>query len=159
VEFLLIILLIFGLAYANGANDVSKSVATLVGSGVTNYRTAMAWGTVWTVIGAGTALFIARAMVETFSRGFIQQGSDMTPAGTLAVLAGAMIWVLLASQAGLPVSTTHISSSAIIGIGLLKGHETIRWATVRDMVLTWVVTLPGAALLACLAYLLLEQLL
>lgn len=60
---------------------------------------------------------------------------------------------------GLPVSTTHISSSAIIGIGLLKRANTIRWATVRDMLLAWIVTLPASALLAANAYLLLTKIL
>jgi PiT family inorganic phosphate transporter len=60
--------------------------------------------------------------------------------------------VLLSGTLGLPVSTTHVSSSAIIGIGLLKGKAGVRWITVRDMVLAWVVTVPAAACLACLAY-------
>jgi PiT family inorganic phosphate transporter len=67
--------------------------------------------------------------------------------------------VLVSGSLGLPVSTTHVSSSAIIGIGLLKGVDAIRWTTVRDMVLAWVVTLPASALLACLAYLILGKLL
>jgi PiT family inorganic phosphate transporter len=67
--------------------------------------------------------------------------------------------VLITATMGLPVSTTHVSSSAIIGIGLLKGLRAIRWATVRDMVLAWIVTLPVSALLAGLAYVILSQLL
>ena len=67
--------------------------------------------------------------------------------------------VLISATLGLPVSTTHVSSSAIIGIGLLKGIEAVRWTTVRDMVLAWVITLPAAAALACLAYLILSGLL
>jgi PiT family inorganic phosphate transporter len=66
--------------------------------------------------------------------------------------------VLLSGSLGLPVSTTHVSSSAIIGIGLLKGLNNIRWTTVRDMVLAWVVTLPASALLAFLAYLMFTHL-
>src|SRR3989442_13593648 len=46
------LLLVLALAYANGTNDVSKAIATLVGSGVTNYRTAVIWGTIWTTVGA-----------------------------------------------------------------------------------------------------------
>ncbi|HEX6826735.1 MAG TPA: inorganic phosphate transporter, partial [Nitrospiraceae bacterium] len=61
--------------------------------------------------------------------------------------------VLLSGSLGLPVSTTHVSSSAIIGIGLLKGLNSVRWTTVRDMALAWVVTLPASALLACITYL------
>jgi inorganic phosphate transporter, PiT family len=60
---------------------------------------------------------------------------------------------------GLPVSTTHLSSSAIIGIGLLKGRNNVRWTTVRDMVMAWVVTLPVSALLAGVAYLILTKIL
>ena len=65
--------------------------------------------------------------------------------------------VLVSGMLGLPVSTTHVSSSAIIGIGLLKGLNSVRWTTVRDMALAWVVTLPASALLACIAYLILHQ--
>ncbi|MBI5673266.1 MAG: inorganic phosphate transporter, partial [Nitrospirae bacterium] len=64
--------LVLVLAFANGTNDVSKAIATLVGSGVTSYRTAIAWGTLWTMIGAATAAFVASAMVKTFSSGLIQ---------------------------------------------------------------------------------------
>lgn len=67
--------------------------------------------------------------------------------------------VLLSGSLGLPVSTTHISSSAIIGISLLKGWKSVRWMTVRDMALAWVVTLPASALLACIAYLILIRML
>ena len=49
---LLAFALVFALAFANGANDVSKAIATLVGSGITDYRSAIAWGTAWTMIGA-----------------------------------------------------------------------------------------------------------
>ena len=67
--------------------------------------------------------------------------------------------VLASGFLGLPVSTTHLSSSAIIGIGLLKGWKSVRWTTVRDMVLAWVVTLPASALLAGVAYLILTKVL
>ena len=67
--------------------------------------------------------------------------------------------VLISGTLGLPVSTTHISSSAIIGIGLLKGVSAVRWTTVRDMVLAWVVTVPASAILSALAYLLFSRIL
>ncbi len=67
--------------------------------------------------------------------------------------------VLVSGTLGLPVSTTHVSSSAIIGIGLLKGLHKVRWTIVRGMVLAWVVTLPAAAVLASVAYLILARIL
>jgi PiT family inorganic phosphate transporter len=111
--------LVFALASANGANDVSKAIATLVGSGVTDYRSAIAWGAVWTVIGAASAAFVATAMIKTFSHGLIQTDTIIEPAGTLGVLTGAMVWVLFASLTGLPVSTTHALTGAIVGTGFV----------------------------------------
>ena len=61
--------------------------------------------------------------------------------------------VMVSATMGLPVSTTHVSSSSIIGIGLLKGFGNVRWSTVRDMVLAWIVTLPATGILASLVYL------
>ncbi len=52
---------------------------------------------------------------------------------------------------GLPMSTTHVSSGAIVGLGLQK-NSTLNWKTVREMLLAWIVTLPSAALLGILAY-------
>lgn len=65
---LLTFLLVLSLAFANGANDVSKAIATLVGSGVADYRTAILWGTFWTTVGAGLSGLVATAMVKTFSQ-------------------------------------------------------------------------------------------
>lgn len=116
---LLAFTLVMALAFANGTNDVSKAIATLVGSGVTNYRTAIVWGTTWTVIGASTSAFVATAMVRTFSSGLIEPGIAVPPALSLSVLIGAMGWVFFASRTGLPVSTTHALTGAIIGAGFL----------------------------------------
>jgi PiT family inorganic phosphate transporter len=65
--------------------------------------------------------------------------------------------VLVSATMGLPVSATHVSSSAIIGIGVLKGLRAVRWTTVRDMVLAWIVTLPAAGILAGFAYFILTK--
>ena len=127
--------LAFALACANGTNDVSKAIATLVGSGVTDYRSAIVWGTVWTVIGAGVAAFVARAMVNTFSHGLVQAGTIIEPAATLAVLTGAMAWILFASRTGLPVSTTHALTGAIVGTGLVAfAGEGLIWAAIGEKI-------------------------
>ena len=64
------------IAYINGANDVSKGIATLVGSGVTDYRRAVVWGTLWTGAGAVVRAFLATAMVQTFGRGLFASGAS-----------------------------------------------------------------------------------
>jgi len=124
-------LLVLALSYANGTNDVSKAVATLVGSGVTNYRAAILWGTIWTIVGAGASALVARAMVNTFSHGLIQTGTVIQPAVTWAVLIGAMAWVFLASRTGLPVSTTHALTGAIVGTGFVAfAGEGLIWSAI-----------------------------
>jgi PiT family inorganic phosphate transporter len=69
-----------------------------------------------------------------------------------ANLATALL-VSTASRLGLPVSTTHVISSAIIGFGSLKGKDTTSWNKVREIVLSWIVTLPVTALISLLLYL------
>ncbi|MBI4400405.1 MAG: inorganic phosphate transporter [Nitrospirae bacterium] len=134
---LLPLLLVVALAFANGTNDVSKAIATLVGSGVTNYRTAIVWGTAWTVVGACASGLVATAMVKTFSSGLIEPGAATPPVLALSVLIGAIIWVLVASRTGLPVSTTHALTGAIVGAGLTAfgGHGLIWPAIVGKIAL------------------------
>lgn len=123
--------LVLALAYANGTNDVSKAIATLVGSGVTNYRTAILWGTAWTVAGAGFAALVAGAMVKTFSNGLLQTGTLLSPTIALSILFGAMVWVFVASRTGLPVSTTHALTGAIVGTGLMAfAGEGLLWPAI-----------------------------
>ncbi|WP_455245023.1 anion permease [Petrachloros mirabilis] len=127
----LLFLLVFILAYANGTNDVSKSIATLVGSGVTHYRAAIIWGTMWTVAGAAAAAMISGEMVRTFSQGLLQTEAGIDPSFAVAVLLGAMGWVFYASRTGLPVSTTHALTGAIIGTGLVGvSGEVVVWPAI-----------------------------
>src|SRR5881296_676582 len=133
--FLLLLLLVLGLAYANGTNDVSKAIATLVGSGVANYRTAVIWGTIWTTVGAAASGVLAGAMLNTFSTGLLQPGVAVPPALAGAVLVGAIAWVLVASRMGLPVSTTHALTGALVGAGLLAfGSHGLAWPAITQKI-------------------------
>jgi PiT family inorganic phosphate transporter len=135
--FIIGIVLLAGLAFANGSNDVSKGIATLAGSGVTTYRRAILWGTMWTVLGGILAAFISSAMVKTFSgilanvEGTVQH----SPTLAIAVMTGAMGWVLFASKTGLPVSTTHAIVGGLCGVGLATaGSNGLQWGTLLHKV-------------------------
>ncbi len=144
---LLAFALVFALAFANGANDVSKAIATLVGSGVTDYRSAIAWGTAWTMVGAALAAFVASAMIKTFSHGLVQTGTIIGADITLAVLTGAMAWVLFASHTGLPVSTTHALTGAIVGTGLVAfAGEGLIWPAIGKKIVLPLLVSPFLAL-------------
>lgn len=88
-----------------GANDVSKVVATLVGSGVTNYRRAILFGTICTAIGAFAAVFLAQEVAVTLTKGLIKSTAPVNELFALAALVGAMAWVLIATRVSMPVST------------------------------------------------------
>src|SRR2546426_1703885 len=105
------------IAYVNGANDVSKGIATLAGGDVTNYRRAILWGTFWTGLGGFAGALLAHAMVGTFGRSLLASGIAPTFAAATATVLGAAAWVALASRAGLAVSTTHASVGSIVGGG------------------------------------------
>jgi len=141
-------LLVLSLAFANGANDVSKAIATLVGSGVADYRTAILWGTLWTTIGALLSGLVATAMVKTFSQGLLAPDTPSSPILAAAVLTGAVLWVLIASRSGLPVSTTHALTGAIVGVGLVAfGAEGLLWKGIGKKILLPLILSPLLALM------------
>ncbi len=76
----------------------------------------------------------------------------------LSASAIASVLVVLASFAALPVSTTHVSTGAIVGAGLRDGVTAIRWRMMATLVFAWLVTLPVAALFAVAAWATLEWL-
>ncbi len=114
--FALSLLLVALLAFANGSNDVSKSVATLVGSGVTDYRRALRWGAVWTTVGALLGGIWSGALATRFAKG-LGAAAEHEAAISLAVVVAAISWVAFSSRTGLPVSTTHAIAGAILGVG------------------------------------------
>ncbi len=117
------------LAFANGANDVSKGIATLVGSGVSNFRVAVVWGTLWTVAGGLLAAFASHGLVATFSGTGLLGRPVEGLAFPAAVALGAAAWVLFASRTGLPVSTTHAVAGALAGAAI-AAHDAsaLHWA-------------------------------
>jgi PiT family inorganic phosphate transporter len=131
----LLVFLALGLAMANGSNDVSKGIATLVGSGVTNIRAAALWGTAWTVAGGLTAAYVSRGLVATFSgSGFLQRAPEGS-AFLGAVAAGAAAWVVFSSLTGLPVSTTHAIAGALAGAGIAaEGAGALHWGFLGEKV-------------------------
>ncbi|HIK04078.1 MAG TPA: anion permease [Trichormus sp. M33_DOE_039] len=108
------------LAYAKGSNDNFKGVATLFGSRITSYQTAILWATFTTFAGAVTSILFADNLVQQFSgqgivRDAIAQGGNFH----IAVAIATALTVIIATNLGLPVSTTHSLIGAIFGAALV----------------------------------------
>lgn len=126
---MILLLILFALlAFANGANDNCKGVATLVGYGVTTPRRAMIWAMVSTLAGAIMSFWFAGGLVKSFSTGLFAKGAPLTGAFFVAVLVGAFAWIIFATRTGLPVSTTHAITGALAGAGIVQfGVPSLQW--------------------------------
>lgn len=134
-------------SFARGLNDTPKIAALLL--------VATALRIEWTLIAVGVAMAVggllnAKKVAATMSTKI----TDMnTGQGFAANLATALL-VNTASYHGLPVSTTHVSVGSLLGIGITTGSA--KWKPVLSILASWVVTLPTAAFLSALAFLLLK---
>jgi inorganic phosphate transporter, PiT family len=147
------------LSFGNGANDAQKVVgviaALLLAAGKTDSLSAPLWVTVVsaTTLTLGTALGGWR-IVETIGRRIYRiravDGFSSQAASTAVILG--------ASYLGAPVSTTHVVASSIVGIGVgrRRWHH-VGWLIVRDMGLAWVTTMPAAALIAAVSFMIWDR--
>lgn len=127
--YVLLFLATFFLAYSNGANDNFKGVATLFGSGATNYRTAIVWATVTTLAGSVCAIFMAAELVKNFSgKGLVPDGIAESAAFLFSVGLGAALTVILATIFGFPISTTHALTGGLVGAGLVAVGSAVNFS-------------------------------
>lgn len=144
------------LAYSNGANDNFKGVATLFGSGTTNYKKAINWATITTFSGSVAAIFLAKELVKNFSgKGLVPNELIQTPTFAIAIVLGAAITVFFATKIGMPISTTHSLVGALFGTGLMAVGANFNFTKLGNTFLTPLVVSPlMATILSLLAYLL-----
>jgi inorganic phosphate transporter, PiT family len=106
-------------AYANGANDNFKGVATLFGSGVADYSTALWWATATTAAGSLAAFFLAASLIAVFQgKGLVPAALLQSPPFLTAVIFGTVVTVFAATKIGMPISTTHGLTGAWVGGGI-----------------------------------------
>jgi PiT family inorganic phosphate transporter len=131
------------LAYANGANDNYKGVATLLGSGTATYRRALLLATVATALGSLTALVLARGLLPAFSgKGLVPAAVVADPIFPTAVALAAGVTVLLATRFGFPISTTHALLGGLVGAGLVASPAGINVGTLATGFLLPLLTSP-----------------
>ena len=142
------------LAYANGANDNFKGVASLFGSGTVSFRQALVWATLTTLAGSLAALFLAQTLLVKFSgKGLAPDELIHTLPFMIAVAGGAGMTVILATRFGFPISTTHALLGAMAGSTLLATAGNLSLAPLlNNFVLPLLLSPIVALLMAALFY-------
>ncbi|TAG92278.1 MAG: anion permease [Oscillatoriales cyanobacterium] len=144
-------------AFAHGSNDVGNAVAPLAaivyirrtGSFPLNDFSVPLWILVLGGVGIVIGLAIwGKNVIATVGEGIIQ----LQPSGGFCAELATAATVLLASHLGLPVSTSHALVGAVVGVGLVKGWQSVRWNTLVSIGSAWLVTIPIAAGLAAVIF-------
>jgi len=146
------------LAFSNGANDNFKGVATLFGSGTTNYKNAINWATITTFSGSVAAIFLAEELVKNFSgKGLVPNELIQTPTFAIAIAIGAAITVFSATKIGMPISTTHSLVGALFGAGVVAVGAEFNFSKLGNTFLMPLIVSPlVAAVLSLFTYLFLK---
>lgn len=158
--FVLLFVVACFLAYSNGANDNFKGVATLFGSGTTNYSRAINWATLTTFLGSVTAIFLASSLVKNFSgKGLVPDALIQTPEFAVSIALGAGITVFLATKIGMPISTTHSLVGGLFGSGIVAVGSTFNFSLLGSTFIMPLILSPlMAAIASIVVYLLFRRL-
>ncbi|MEE2623754.1 MAG: inorganic phosphate transporter [Verrucomicrobiota bacterium] len=158
---LLMVLSACFLAFAHGANDVANAIGPLaavvdiVQSGEIAEKSAVP---IWVLLLGGAGIVIGLAtwgykVMETVGKKI----TELTPSRGFAANIGAATTIVVASRMGMPISTTHTLIGAVLGIGLARGIDYLNLKIVRDIAISWIITIPAGGGLAALFYLILNS--
>jgi PiT family inorganic phosphate transporter len=139
----------------HGGNDAQKTIGIiwmlLVATGyMTSVDTAPpAWTVVscYLAIGAGT-MFGGWRIVKTMG----QKITKLKPVGGFCAETGGALTLFIATGLGIPVSTTHTITGAIVGVGSAQRASAVRWGVAGNIVWAWIFTIPASAFVAIMAY-------
>lgn len=137
----------------HGSNDAQKTMGLiwlmLISAGVTSRDHLPFWvvASCYTAMALGT-LFGGWRIVRTMG----QRITKLKPVGGFSAEAGGALTLFLASALGVPVSTTHTITGAIVGVGATQRVSAVRWGVAGNIVAAWIITLPATALIAAMAW-------
>jgi len=146
------------LSFAHGTNDAQKVMGILYLALISS-----------NIIGAGAAMpnWIPLACYSAIALGTMSGGwkivktmgtkiTKITPLEGVSAETGAAVTLLITEHFGIPVSTTHTITGAIVGVGLTKRVSAVRWGVTINLVWAWIITIPISALIAGLVFVLLR---
>ena len=163
VERIFGVLMVFtacGMAFAHGSNDVANAVGpvaaivSIVKTGVVAQKSSLAtWilllGAIGIVLGLAT---YGWRVIRTVGKNI----TELTPSRGFAAELAAASTVVIASGTGLPISTTHTLVGAVLGVGIARGIGALNLRVVRNIMLSWIITLPAGGILSILFFFLLK---
>jgi PiT family inorganic phosphate transporter len=148
------------MAFSHGSNDAQKTMGVmtlaLVSAGILpEFKVPL-----WVIILAASAISLGTAaggwrIIRTMGTRVVK----LDPVHGFAAETTAATIIFGASTLGMPVSTTHVISSAILGVGSSDRFRSVHWTVARNIGVAWVLTLPASGLVAALAYLALSPIL
>ncbi|MCK3656344.1 phosphate permease [Pasteurellaceae bacterium Macca] len=154
---ILMLLTACAMAFAHGSNDVANAIGPLAGvvsivdnGGVIDGKTVMA---PWVLPLGAVGIAVGLAVMGHKVMGTIGSGiTDLTPSRGFASQFACATTVVLASGTGLPISTTQTLVGAILGVGFARGIAALNLGVIRNIVASWVITLPAGAILSVAIY-------
>ena len=141
----------------HGANDAQKTMGIIAGVLYTANFIDTFYIPFWVVLAAHAA--IALGTLAGGWRIIHTMGSKITklqPVGGFAAETSAAVSILIATQTGVPVSTTHAITGAIVGVGATRRLSAVRWGVAGQIVWAWILTIPAAFLIAAAVFSLLR---
>jgi len=138
----------------HGGNDAQKTIGIiwmlLIAAGLTTTAQSVP---MWVVISCYVTIALGTAfggwrIVKTMG----QRITKLKPVGGFCAETGGAMTLFLATGFGIPVSTTHTITGAIVGVGSVQAVSAVRWGIAGNIVLAWVVTIPCSALIAAIAW-------
>jgi PiT family inorganic phosphate transporter len=141
------------MAFSHGSNDAQKTMGimtlALVSAGILEDATVP----LWVILVAATAISLGTAaggwrIIKTMGQRVVK----LDPVHGFAAETTAATIIIGASHFGMPVSTTHVISSAIMGVGASDRFSAVRWGVAGNIIIAWILTIPASGLVAWLAW-------
>lgn len=141
------------MAFTHGLNDAQKSMGIITMTLVSTRIISEPVVPLWVILSCASAMALGTSaggwrIIKTMGHKIIR----LEPVHGFAAETSAAIVLFVASHFGMPVSTTHVISGSIFGVGSSKRMSAVRWGVAQTMVVAWVLTLPASALVAALSY-------
>uniref|UniRef100_A0A8C4H2F9 Phosphate transporter n=1 Tax=Dicentrarchus labrax TaxID=13489 RepID=A0A8C4H2F9_DICLA len=150
-QFLQILTACFG-SFAHGGNDVSNAIGPLVAlwlvyttSSVTSNEPTPIWLLLYGGVGICAGLWVwGRRVIQTMGKDL----TPITPSSGFSIELASALTVVVASNIGLPVSTTHCKVGSVVAVGWLRSRKAVDWRLFRNIFMAWFVTVPISGLIS-----------